>query len=147
MTALMLIGLACGAGEAPAPKETGSPPESTQAQDRPGPSGSPGESTSPVIPGGAPLVSLTHEGTVYYQHRLSTDEAANLKEDDLELVGSTNESNTRYPGATGAGLMIYRLKDGETNDVYTFRPGEDHVNPEDGQIFKGQDVWIRWTTP
>ena len=63
--------------------------------------------------------------------------------DDLERVGTTYEGNTH---GIQEGLMVYRLKDDGTNDVYTFRKGEDHLNPEDGQIFKGQDIWIRWTT-
>ena len=61
------------------------------------PDGRPGADTSPIIPGGAPLASLTYEGAVYYLTPLSTDEAANLNEDDLELVGSTVESVNR-PG-------------------------------------------------
>jgi len=55
---------------------------------------------------------------------------------------SVIEGNT--PGIL-EGLVVYRLKDDGTNDVYTFCPGEDHLIPEDGQIFKGQDVWTRWT--
>ena len=39
--------------------------------------------------------------------------------------------------------MVYRLKDDGMNDVYTFYRSEDHVNPEDGQIFKGYDRWTR----
>ena len=63
--------------------------------------------------------------------------------DDLERVGTTNEGN---PPVRQEELVAYRLKGDGTNDVYTFTPGEDHLNPEDGQIFKGQDVWTRWTT-
>jgi hypothetical protein len=95
-----------------------------------------------VSSGGAQLPSgegAVGEGAVF------VIDGTEFNVDDLELVGSTDESNTGYPGATGAGLMIYRLKDGETNDVYQFIPGKDHVNPEDGQIFKGKDAWTRWT--
>ena len=63
--------------------------------------------------------------------------------DDLERVGTTNEGNTH---GIQEGLVGFRLKDDGTNDVYTFRPGEDHLNPEDGQSFEGQDVWTRWAT-
>ena len=63
--------------------------------------------------------------------------------DYLERVGTTNEGNT---AGIQEGLVVYRLKGDGPNEVYTFNPGEDHVNPEDGQIFKGQDVWTRWTT-
>ena len=62
--------------------------------------------------------------------------------DILERVGTTNEGRT---AGIQEGLVVYRLEYDGTNDVYTFYPGEDHVNPEDGQIFKGQDVWTRWT--
>ena len=66
-----------------------------------------------------------------------------IRMDDLERVGTTNEGNTAVRQEE---LVVYRLKGDGTNDVYTFNPGEDHLNPEDGQIFKGQDVWTRWTT-
>ena len=62
--------------------------------------------------------------------------------DNLEVVGRTTEGNT--PGIRD-GLQVYRDKGGETNEVYTFRQGKDHVNPEDGQIFKGRDGWTYWT--
>ena len=123
--------------DAPAPDLThGSPPP-------PAPSGSPlaalkFHDVNYVASGGAQLPS--GEGAAF------VIDGTEINVDDLELVGSTDESNTGYPGATGAGLMIYRLKGGETNHVYEFRPGKDHVNPEDGQIFKGQDSWTRWTT-
>ena len=113
-------------------------------------------SPPPPAPSGSPLAALKFRDVNYVASggaQLPSGEGAvfvidgtEISVDDLELVGSTDESNTGYPGATGAGLMIYRLKDGETNHVYEFRPGKDHVNPEDGQIFEGQDVWTRWTT-
>ena len=112
-------------------------------------------SPSPPASSGSPLASLKFRDVNYVASggaRRPSGEGADIvfygnefNVDDLGLVGSTDESNTGYPGATGAGLMIYRLNGGETNDVYTFRPGKDHVNPEDGQIFQGQDEWTRWT--
>ena len=63
--------------------------------------------------------------------------------DELERVGTTNGGNT---SGIQEGLVVYRLKGDGTNGVYTFNPGEDHLNPEDGQLFKSQDVWTRWTT-
>ena len=57
------------------------------------------------------------------------------------MVGTTHEGRT---AGIREGLMVYRLRTAGTNEVYTFSPGEDHLNPEDGQIFKGQDAWTRW---
>ena len=102
---------------------------------------------------GSPLPSLKF-GDVNYVYSGSAElpsgegadfviDGTEISMDDLERVGTTNEGNT--PGIQ-EGLVVYRLKDDGTNDVYTFTPGEDHLNPEDGQIFKGQDVWTRWTT-
>ncbi len=62
LAALMVVGLACGNGGTPA-----SPPQA-EDQSTVGPSGEPAEDTSPVIPGGTPLASLTYEGVVYYQN-------------------------------------------------------------------------------
>ena len=150
-------------GEAPEPVIELGKVVSTQPTDAPTtsqePSSPPPDLThgSPPPPAlsGAPLAALKFRDVNYVSSggaRRPSGEGADIvfygtefNVDDLELVGSTDESNTGYPGATGAGLMIYRLKDGETNDVYTFSPGKDHVNPEDGLIFKGQDEWTRWT--
>ena len=60
---------------------------------------------SPVISGGAPLLYLNYEGAVYHRTYLSTDEAANLNENDLERVGTTTESNLLLP--TGSELRRY----------------------------------------
>ena len=141
---LIVVGLACGAGEKQNPAGAEPVSDAPQAQDQPGPSGSPGANTSPAIPGGAPLVELTYEGAVYYMAALSTDEAANLNENDLELVGATTESNLLAPGS-GKSLDIYKLNDREEGYVYTLQPGQSHVNPEDGQIFEFPAVWMRWT--
>ena len=58
------------------------------------------------------------------------------------MVGRTTEGNT---ACIRDGLQVYRHKGRETNEVYTFRHGKDHVNPEDGQIFRGRDGWTYWT--
>ena len=97
LTALMVIGLACGSGETQEPADTGPASDSPQAQ-----SGSPdpdGENTAPDTPGGTPLVSLSYEGAIYYLTPLGTGETANLNEVNLELVGATTESNLIAPGS------------------------------------------------
>ena len=142
------------------PTEAGAASDVPQAHHRPAPSGSAGENTpnfthgSPPPPASSsPLPSLIF-GDVNYAWsgaaELPSGERADfvidgteISMDDLERVGTTNEGNT---AGIQEGLVVYRLKDDGTNDVYTFNPGEDHLNPEDGQIFKGQDVWTRWTT-
>ena len=115
-------------------------------------------SPPPPAPSGAPLhgdpgpslkfgdVNYVYSGSAELPSGEDADFVINGTEigmDDLERVGTTNEGNT---AGIREGLAVYRLKDDRTNDVYTFRPGKDHVNPEDGQIFEGQDVWTRWTT-
>ena len=91
----------------------------------------------------------TGEGTGFVIH------GTEISMDDLEVVGNTSIPDEQRavprspaPGvcSTAQSLTVYRLKGAGTNELYTFRPGKDHVNPEDGQIFKGQDVWTRWTT-
>ena len=127
LAALMVVGLACGAGETQDP-----------AQDQPGPSGSPGENTPPAISGGAPLVSLTYEGAIYHPDPLSTVEAANLNEDELELVGVTTESNRLAPGS-GESLDIYRLKKNEDGYVYTLETASSFQD-------EGEDwLALQWT--
>ena len=137
MAAMMVVGLACGGGETQGP-----------AQDQPGPSGSPGENTPPVMSGGAPLVRLTYEGAIYHSDPLSTVEAANLNEDDLELVGVTTESNRLAPGS-GESLDIYRLKNNEDGYVYTLEPASTYQDEgEDGQTITTITVeasWLRWS--
>ena len=107
----------------------------------------------PPAPSGSPLPSLkfgdvryvyggygeqpSGEGTVF------VIDGTEISTDDLVRVGTTNDGNT---AGILEGLVVYRLKDDGTNDVYTFRPGEVHVNPEDGQIFEFPAVWTRWTT-
>ena len=87
--------------------------DAPQAQDQPGPSGSPEANTPPLH--GAPRLSLTYEGAVYYAEALSADEAANLSENDLELVGTATES----------GLL---LRAG--SDIRRFIVDLNHDNPE-----------------
>ena len=116
---------------------------SKAAAHEPGPTGSPGGDTEPVIPGGAPLASLTYGGAVYYQDALSREEAANLNENDLELVGSTSESNTLAPGS-GQSLNVYRLRGDDEGSVYTLEPGQSFEN-EDGRTITIEPEWLRWT--
>ncbi len=110
-------------------------------------------STPPPASSGSPLPSLKFSD-VNYVYSGSAElplgegtafviNGTEISVDDLESLGATSEGNT--PGIQD-GLVVYRLKNDGTNDVYTFNPGEDHLNPEDGQIFKGQDVWTRWMT-
>ena len=152
LAALMVVGLACGAGETQDPAEAGPASGSPQAQGQPRPSGSAGEITSPVISGSplAPLVSLTYEGAVYYQ---TGTRLVNLDEDDFELVGATPESNLIAPGS-GESLKIYVMK-GEAGNVYTLSSGRS-VQIEDcvGALEAAQctitmkaleDYWLRWT--
>ena len=110
-------------------------------------------SRQPPVSSGSPLQSLkfgdvdyvysgyaelpSGEGTVF------VIDGIEISLDVLEMVGTAYEGRT---AGIHEGLAVYRLKDDRTTEVYTFRPGEDHVNPEDGQIFKGKDVWTRWTT-
>ena len=133
-TTLMLIGVTCGSGGGgPASQE----PVTTGLS-----GGASGDTASPILQG-SPRASLTYEGAVYYQEGLSSAEAANL-EDELELVGSTNESNTLPPGG-GESLKIYRLKDDETYQVYTVTPGGSYQNEEDGSTVTIEPEWTRWS--
>ena len=109
-------------------------------------------SPQPSQPTGSPLQSLTFDGVDYvltgYAELPSGEgtvfviDGIEINLDDLEIVGTTQQGNT---SGKHDGLMVYRLKTAGTNEVYTLSPGKDHVNPEDGQIFKGWDAWTRWT--
>ena len=115
-----------------------------------------GSPQPPVLSGSplAPVPSLTFDGVdyVYSGHAerrrplgegtVFVIDGIEINLDVLEMVGTTHEGNT---AGIQEGLVVYRLKDDGTNDVYTFYRHEDHVNPEDGQIFKGRDSWTRWT--
>ena len=84
-------------------------------------------------------------------------------EEVIELVGVTIENFRAIVSVSGIELatsryltgqfqsaqsrVLYRLRGAGTNEVYTFNPGEEHMNPEDGQIFKFRDAWMRWTAP
>lgn len=92
--------------------------------------------------GGAPRVSLTYLGVVYNATSLSTDEAANLNESELEAVGETSESNLLFPGS-GEPLNIYKLIDGEDGYVYTLESGRSFQN-EDGKIITIEAEVVRW---
>ena len=87
--------------------------DAPQAHGQPGPSGSPGASTSPVH--GTPRLNLTYEGAVYYATALSDDDAANLNENNLELVGTATESNLLLPAGS---------------DIARFIVDVNHDNPE-----------------
>ena len=124
VAAHMVIGLACGNGGGPAspePEAIASPPPA-EAQVATAQSGGAAGDAVPGIPHGSPRASLIYEGAVYYQEGLSSAQAANFNEDDLELVGSTNDSNTLPPGG-GESLKVYRLMDGDAYQVYTLTPG------------------------
>ena len=143
---LIVVGLACGAEEKQDPAEVEPVSDAPQAQGQPGPSGLPGANTSTVIPRGTPRVNLTYEGAVYYLTALSTDDAANLNEKDLELIGATTESNLLAPGS-GKSLEIYKLKGGEEGYVYTLQPGGSFRN-EDGHTITTiltEAEWLRWS--
>ena len=145
---VIVAGLACGAEDAQEPTEVGQASDAPQLRDQPA-LGSP----QPPLSTGSPLPSLSFDDVDYIHSgsaELPSEEGAvfvidgtEINSDDLEVVGNTSDGNA--PGIQD-GLVVYRLADDVTNDVYTFYPGEDHVNPEDGQVFKGQDVWTRWTT-
>ena len=95
---------------------------------------------------------MTYQGAVYYQSPLSTDETAQFNKNDLELVGSTSESNTLSPGG-GESLEVYRLTDGEANHVYTldagttFRIEGETGHNEDGKTITIEAEWVRWVAP
>ncbi len=145
---LMVVGLACGAGETQDSAEAGPASDSPQAQGQPQPSGSPVIAGSPPAPRG----SLTYEGAVYYQ--VGT-ERGKLNEADFELVGATTESYLVAPGS-GESLKIYVMK-GEAGNVYTLDSGRS-VQIEDcppGAVEAAQcaitmkpleDLWTRWTS-
>ena len=130
--------------QAPEPAIVGDP-ELDQLKEAPtagqGPT-SPAGDAGPPIPHGTPRLNLTYEGVVYYAEALSDDDAANLDENDLELVGATTESNKLSPGG-GESLKMYRLKDWEEGYVYTVEPGRSFQN-EDGNTITIEAEWIRW---
>ena len=115
-TTLMLIGVACGGG-APASPELDAPdsPPPAQKQVTAGMSEEAPGDTAPPIPHGTPRLNLTYEGAVYYAEGLSGGDAANLNENDFELVGATNESNRLLPPGSEIRRFIVDL---------------DHDNPE-----------------
>ena len=78
---------------------------------------------------GSPLPSLKF-GDVNYVYSGSAElppgegadfviNGTEISMDELERVGTTNEGNT---SGIQEGLVVYRLKDDGTNDVYTFNP-------------------------
>ena len=141
LAVLIVVGFACGAEEKQVSAIAGPASDTQQAQGQTGASGLPVENTSPVVPAGAPLMSLTYEGVVYYGDSLSADEAANFNEDDFEFVG-VSESNPLVPGSA-AGWDMYRLKGGEEGYIYTLEPGRSFLN-EDGRTITIEPEWSRW---
>ena len=130
LSVVLLVSAACGGGPAPTPTPT---------------------QTMPPVSSGSPLPSLKFDGVDYVhggyaelpsgEGTIFVIDGTEINVDDLEVVGNTSEGNT---SGILEGLVVYRLKGDGTNDVYTFIPGEDHLNPEDGQIFNGRDAWTRW---
>ncbi len=149
VTALAVIGVACSSGPEPAhtPTETSATSVASPGPVRPtGPS----HGSSPPRPF-SPGPSLKFEGVEYVHsgHAEIAEGAqafliggSEIQVDSLELVGHTTEGNT---AGIQDGLQVYRHKARETNEVYTFRQGEDHLNLEDGQLFKGRGGWTYWT--
>ena len=150
---LLIAAVACGStpGVSPNPSEPiADPDQMTTADLSHGSPPPPASSGSPLH--GSPVPSLKFDGVDYGRsggaERPSGEgtvfviDGIEINLDVLEMVGTTHEGNT---SGIRDGLIVYRLKTAGTNEVYTFRPGKDHLNPEDGQIFKGQDSWTRWT--
>ena len=149
----LLAAVACGSTTAagPNPSETiAVADQSTTADLTHGSPPPPASSGSPLH--GSPVPSLVFDG-VDFVHGGSAElpsgegtvfviNGIEISLDVLDVVGTTHEGNT---SGIQDGLIVYRLKTAGTNDVYTFRPGKDHLNPEDGRVFKGRDSWTRWT--
>ena len=124
------------------------------AQGQPGPYGSPGANTSAVIPEGtpalhgAPRLNLTYEGAVYYASALSDDDAANLNENNLELVGAATESNLLRPSGSEIRRFIVDLS--HDNPELAFSEIKERVeakfqigldNSTVGRTLKGLDIY------
>ena len=144
MGAVALVGIlvACGGGDAAEPEVS---PKLAEPKVSP-------TSADPEPSGISIGPSLRFEGVQYVYDgyaELETDETSVFVIDgieiavgDLEVVGTTNEGNT--PGIQ-EGLKVYRQRSAGTKVVFTFTPGEDMVNLEDGQILSSRDAWTRWT--
>ena len=74
---------------------------------------------------------------------LSTDDAANLNENYLELVGTTTESNLLAPDSEES-LDIYKVRGGKEGYLYTLVPRHTFLN-EDGSRITFEAEWIRWS--
>ena len=149
--ALVGILIACGGGDAAEPEVS---PKLAEPKVSPPPA-EPKVSPTPADPEPSGISigpSLRFEGVQFVYDgyaELETDDAlvfvidgTEIAVGDLEVVGTTNEGNT--PGIQ-EGLQVYRQRSGGAENVYTFTPGEDVVNPEDGQILSSRDAWTRWT--
>ena len=112
-------------------------------------------SPQPPVLSGAPEPSLKFDGVDYVHSGsagLPSGESTTfviggieVNVNDLAVVGTTFEGRA---GGLKDGLQVYRssglVVPGTANAVYTFTPGESHVNPEDGQIFESPATWMRW---
>ena len=112
-------------------------------------------SPQPPVLSGAPEPSLKFDGVDYVHSGsagLPSGESTafviggiEVNVNDLAVVGTTFEGRK---GGLKDGLQVYRssglVVPGTANAVYTFTPGESHVNPEDGQIFEIPATWTRW---
>jgi len=81
--------------------------------------------SSPAILHGDPQPNLTYDGAVYYLTALSDDDAANLNEDELELVGAATESNLLLP--TGSELRLFIVDLNRDNPELTLSEINDRV--------------------
>ena len=167
MVSLLVIAAACGEDTTPTPPPATAVPTPTAVPTAPLPTPVPPHGSSLVArtPGpthgsplapvatGSPLAFLTFDGVDYvhsFSAELSLGEGADfvidgieINLDDLEMVGTTYEGKT---SGISEGLEVYRSAvTGDENAVYTFTPGETHVNPEDGLVIEWQAVWTRWT--
>ena len=131
VAAMMSIGFARGSGGGgPASPEPGAPvrPPLAQEQVTAGLSGEGPGDTLPPIPHGAPLLSLTYEGAIYYATPLSANEAANLNENDLELVGTATKSLLLLPAGSELRRFIVDLS--HDNPELTLSEIKDRVEAE-----------------
>ena len=173
MVSLLVIAAACGEDTTPTPPPASAVPTPTALQLRlllpqavpsvpviaavpsapsPTPDPTQGSPLAPVATG-SPLAYLTFDGVDYVHSgyaELPSGEGTvfvidgiEINLDDLEMVGTTYEGNT---SGISEGLEVYRSAvTGDENAVYTFTPGETHVNPEDGLVIELQASWTRWT--
>ena len=144
-------------GPPPSPAQPASWTRWTDDIAPPAPAANPthGSSPPPVL-SGSPEPSLKFDGVDYVHSGsagLPSGESTafviggiEVNVNDLAVVGTTFEGRT---GGLKDGLQVYRssglvVPGSGANAVYTFTPGESHVNPEDGQILEFPATWTRW---